>query len=54
MFSALNPAELNIVVNAMQQVSKKVGDVVIKEGDDGNELYVVESGQLRCTKVLVS
>ena len=54
MFSALNPSELDIVVNAMQEIHKKKGDVVIEEGDDGYELYVVDNGNLKCTKVLVS
>ena len=53
MFSALNPQEQEIVIGAMQAVKKKAGDLVIKEGDDGEELYLVESGQLTCTKVLV-
>jgi cAMP-dependent protein kinase regulator len=33
-------------------VEKASGDVVITEGDDGDNLYVVETGLLRCTKVL--
>ena len=37
----------------MQQVKKKKGEVVIKEGDDGDVLYVVESGVLNCTKIFV-
>ena len=52
MFSALSEAELKIVIGAMQSVKLKVGDVVIKEGDDGDNLYVVESGVLKCTKFL--
>lgn len=54
MFSCLNPQELEIVLNAMQNMKKKVGDQIIKEGDDGDNLYVVESGILTCTKVFVS
>lgn len=54
MFSALNPEELDIVLGAMQQVKKKVGEHIIKEGDDGDNLYVVESGVLNCTKVFVT
>ena len=54
MFSALNPDELRIVLGAMQSVTKKVGEVVISEGDDGDNLYVVETGILSCTKVFVS
>lgn len=51
MFSALNPKELEIILGAMQSVTKKAGDQVIKEGEDGDNLYVVEKGTLSCTKV---
>lgn len=54
MFSALNPQELSIVLDAMLSVKKKAGELVIKEGDDGDNLYVVESGTLTCTKIFVS
>lgn len=54
MFSALNPEELEVVLGAMQQVCKKAGEAVITEGDDGDNLYVVEKGALSCTKVFVS
>ena len=50
MFSALNPDELGIVLGAMQRVEKKAGDLVIKQGDDGDNLYVVETGTLSCFK----
>lgn len=53
MFSCLNPEELSIVIDAMQKVTKKTGEVIIKEGDDGDNLYVVESGVLTCTKHFV-
>ena len=29
----------------------KGGDYVIKQGEDGNELYVVDNGKLECTKL---
>jgi hypothetical protein len=35
-------------------VKKQPGDMIIQEGDDGDNLYVVESGTLDCTKVIVS
>lgn len=54
MFSCLNPEELSIVLDAMQNVKKTAGELIIKEGDDGDNLYVVESGTLTCTKVFVS
>jgi cAMP-dependent protein kinase regulator len=53
MFSALNPEELSIVLDAMQNVKKAGGDLVIREGDEGDCLYVVESGTLSCTKIFV-
>lgn len=53
MFSCLNPDELNIVLDAMQQIKKKAGENVIREGDEGDCLYVVESGVLTCTKIFV-
>lgn len=51
MFSALNEKDKNIVLDAMKEENFKKGDVVIKEGDDGDVLYVVESGLYKCTKV---
>jgi cAMP-dependent protein kinase regulator len=53
MFSCLNPQELEIVLDAMQYVKKHPGEFIIKEGDDGDNLYVVESGVLTCTKHFV-
>jgi cAMP-dependent protein kinase regulator len=53
MFSALNPEELDIVLGAMQHVKKHVGENIIKEGEDGDNLYVVEKGTLTCTKHFV-
>lgn len=54
MFSALNPEELEIVIGAMNNVKKQAGELVIKEGDDGDFLYVIESGVLDCTKLFVT
>ena len=50
MFSNLNPDELEIVLGAMQKVSFQAGETVIKQGDDGDNLYVVETGKLACSK----
>ena len=48
MFSALNPQELSVVVDAMQQIKKKAGETIIKQGEDGDNLYLVDSGVLDC------
>ena len=41
MFSALEPSEQNIVIDAMEECKVEVNDVVIKEGDQGDCLYVI-------------
>eukprot|EP01017_Pseudomicrothorax_dubius_P043899 TRINITY_DN7375_c0_g3_i1.p1 TRINITY_DN7375_c0_g3~~TRINITY_DN7375_c0_g3_i1.p1 ORF type:complete len:393 (-),score=123.23 TRINITY_DN7375_c0_g3_i1:146-1324(-) len=48
MFSALDPRELNIVILAMEERTFNAGETVIKQGDDGDVLYVVDSGVLDC------
>lgn len=50
MFSSLGDNERNIVIGAMEEKKFKPGDWVIKQGEDGNELYVVDIGELDCFK----
>lgn len=51
MFSALDLNEKNTVIDAMDECNFKAGDTVIQQGDDGDVLYVVDSGELDCYKV---
>ena len=50
MFTRLSERELNIVLGAFQLISYNANDPVIKEGDDGDCLYIVENGTLECSK----
>lgn len=50
MFSALDEKEKTIVIDAMEERLFKAGDKVITQGDDGDVLYVVDSGSLDCSK----
>lgn len=50
LFRHLDEREVKIIVNAMEIRHFKAGDAVIRQNEDGNELYVVGSGQLRCTR----
>lgn len=50
MFSALNQEEKDIVVGAMVERHFKAGEEVIREGDAGAVLFVVEEGRLSCWK----
>jgi cAMP-dependent protein kinase regulator len=51
MFSFLDPKEMKIVVDAMKEKIATAGETIIKQGEDGDNLYVVESGTLKCTKL---
>lgn len=51
MFKKLEDKDMDIVVNAMQELSFKDGDTIISQGDEGNDLYVLESGECECYKV---
>lgn len=53
-FSAVEGEDLDIVINAMEEKKYKKDDVVIQQGDEGNELYVVDSGTLSCSRKFVS
>lgn len=50
MFSALDENELEVVINAMDERKVKAGENIIVEGQEGNELFVVEDGVLDCFK----
>ncbi|EGR28404.1 hypothetical protein IMG5_176210 [Ichthyophthirius multifiliis] len=50
MFSSLDEREREIVVNAMQEVKFAQGDWIIKQGEDGEVLYVIDQGELDCFK----
>jgi len=51
MFSGLDANEKKIVIDAMEEKNAIDGEVVIKEGEEGDCLYVVSTGILNCTKV---
>ncbi|CAE7399514.1 pkaR [Symbiodinium natans] len=48
LFSNLDTNDLNIVIGAMKEVNAKVGNRVINQGDNGDFLFVIESGVLDC------
>ena len=51
MFKSLEPKNQDIVIMAMKIVNCVAGDTVIKQGDDGDEMYIVGTGKLRCCKL---
>uniref|UniRef100_A0A3Q0KLT7 cAMP-dependent protein kinase type II regulatory subunit n=1 Tax=Schistosoma mansoni TaxID=6183 RepID=A0A3Q0KLT7_SCHMA len=44
LFRCLDEEQKSKVIDAMQEMKVKEGDVVIKQGDDGDNFYVIESG----------
>ena len=51
MFSSLDEREKNIVIGAMEEKKFNEGEDVIRQGDDGDLLYVVDQGALDCYKL---
>jgi cAMP-dependent protein kinase regulator len=51
LFSSLTEKEMSIVVDAMEEKKYGPKQTVISQGEDGSELFVVESGTLSCTKI---
>ncbi|CAE7394747.1 pkaR [Symbiodinium necroappetens] len=49
LFSNLDTNDLNIVIGAMTEVQEKTGTRVINQGDNGDFLFVIESGVLDCS-----
>ena len=52
LFTELNEKDLITVINAMEEVHYKQGETIIKEGDDGDCLYIIEDGELDCFKLI--
>jgi len=44
MFKMLEESDKKIVVDAMEEKRFKKGDIVIKQGNDGDVLYLIETG----------
>jgi len=51
MFSALDDSEFKTVIDAIEEVQGGEGETIIAEGDQGDCMYILESGSLDCTKV---
>uniref|UniRef100_A0A7S3MTG0 Cyclic nucleotide-binding domain-containing protein n=1 Tax=Strombidium inclinatum TaxID=197538 RepID=A0A7S3MTG0_9SPIT len=52
MFMSLEDCDLQVVIDAMDERAAQPQEYIIKEGDPGDVLYIVESGDLNCTKVI--
>ena len=46
LFAPLEPKSLELIAQQLVRVEVAAGDVLIREGDEGDRFYVIESGQL--------
>ena len=51
MFMSLSDQEMDVVIDAMDSKTLQPNEYCIKEKDHGEELFIVESGTLACSKV---
>ena len=52
LFSGVNPDGMKLLLERAQHSTVPAGTVIVKEGELGNKLYVVESGNVRVCKNL--
>jgi CRP-like cAMP-binding protein len=50
LFAGLQPEDLDYLARLMRPFEASAGSVLFREGDAGDRMYVVESGQLRVTR----
>jgi cAMP-dependent protein kinase regulator len=43
---------LNTVIDALEEFTIESGQTIIKEGDEGDMLFVVSSGEYECSKII--
>ncbi len=48
-FSSLDPKELSLLVSSFEVIDEGAGTCLFKEGDEGNEMYIVFSGRVTTT-----
>lgn len=48
LFKHLDSNQLSVVVSAMERKEYKQGDVIIRQGDDGDEFFLLQQGQCDC------
>jgi cAMP-dependent protein kinase regulator len=52
LFQALDKKELTVVIDAMKELKITHSQTLITEGEDGNELFVIEKGRAECFKTI--
>ena len=50
LFAHLEADELTDVLDAMFLVAKKPGDVIIQQGDEGDNFYIIDTGAVEVSE----
>ena len=48
LFKAMDQNNIEILIDAMEAFNFKEGEDIIKQNDEGNTLYLLESGEASC------
>ena len=54
MLCCLDNEDIGIIVNAFEMKSVKAEEVILTQGEEGDCLYLVDSGTLICTQTSVN
>jgi CRP/FNR family transcriptional regulator len=54
LFQNLKPSELKIISLSMENFIFEAGEVIVNEGDEGDEAYIIYSGQVEVYKTLAA
>ncbi|MEE8185148.1 MAG: cyclic nucleotide-binding domain-containing protein [Thermodesulfobacteriota bacterium] len=49
-FDDLNDTELDVIAGVLERKKFKVGDIVFKENEDGDSLYIIRKGEVKACK----
>ncbi len=52
LFQSLKPMELSVISLAMENVIFEAGEIIIQEGDEGEEAYIILSGEVEVYNLL--
>jgi cAMP-dependent protein kinase regulator len=52
LFRSLESDDLDTVIQALEEFTIESGQTIIKEGDEGDMLFVVSSGEYQCSKII--
>lgn len=52
LFSLLTIDEIRIIINSLHPIDIENGEILFKEGDEGNELYIIQSGKVASSVML--